>query len=301
MSSTTWHGVESWIPRRRTTPTCRCGRSRIVITLARATLLGSVVYGTMPAPWPSSTSDAMRRTPSISAVAHSRTPERAAATSMALRSAVPGAWRRRRCSATSAKVTSRRSASGWPAGVTSTRSSSKSGMTPSSGSSTGRASTAASSAPDASWGSSDVVVAEVTTSRTLGWRACSATTTRGSSQRAVVGMTPRRTSPATSAPSEATSARRASSSAWIRRPRDTTTWPASVRVPWPRSTSVTPSSRSSRATCAEMFDCTVNRDFAAAEKVRWSATATREASCRRSMMRGRPARRAIAGSDGTYQ
>jgi hypothetical protein len=45
----------------------------------------------------------------------------------------------------------------------------------------------------------------------------------------------------------------------------------------------------------------VNRALAAAEKVRWSATATREVSCRRSMTKGAGGRQAIAGSDGTYQ
>ena len=86
-------------------------------------------------------------------------------------------------------------------------------------------------------------------------------------------MQPRRTVPVTSSRSAATSASRASSSAWTRRARRTTAWPSSVRKPPVRSTRVTPSSRSSRARWVETFDCTVCSARAAAEKLPPSATA----------------------------
>src|SRR6478609_1485854 len=89
---------------------------------------------------------------------------------------------------------------------------------------------------------------------------------------------------------EATSDVSASSSACTRRARATTSSPASVSTPDERSTSGVPSSRSSRATWVDTFDCTVCRARAAAEKLRWSATAVRTASCRRS----------IAVDDDTY-
>ena len=58
-----------------------------------------------------------------------------------------------------------------------------------------------------------------------------------------------------------------------------------------RSKRVTPSSRSSRARCDEMFDCTVCSERAAAEMLPPSATAMRAESWRRS----------IAGADATHR
>ena len=92
----------------------------------------------------------------------------------------------------------------------------------------GGASTAASSPPAARRGRSEAVVAELTTRRTRGCSSRSRSSSGGRSQRAVVGMTPRRASPATSVPRADRSARSASSSASTRRARATTTWPASV-------------------------------------------------------------------------
>ena len=71
----------------------------------------------------------------------------------------------------------------------------------------------------------------------------------------------------------------------------TTTCPSSVRKPPVRSNSVTPSSRSRRARCDEMFDWTVWSARAAAEKLPPSATAIRAESWRRS----------IAGADATHR
>ena len=68
-----------------------------------------------------------------------------------------------------------------------------------------------------------------------GARRVTASSTRGTSQRAEVPMHPRRTVPVTSSRSAATSASSASSSAWIRRARRTTAWPSSVRNPPVRS------------------------------------------------------------------
>ena len=66
---------------------------------------------------------------------------------------------------------------------------------------------------------------------------------------------------------------RASSSDRMRRARATTTVPSSVSRPSARSIEGVPSSFSRRATWAEMFDCTVPRCSAAAEKVPWSLMA----------------------------
>ncbi len=98
---------------------------------------------------------------------------------------------------------------------------------------------------------------------------------RGTSQRAVVPIMPTRTVPVTSSLQAATSEIRASSSDRIRRARATTTVPSWVSRPSARSKRGAPSSRSNRATWAEMFDCTVLRCSAAAENVPWSLTAVR--------------------------
>ena len=171
------------------------------------------------------------------------------------------------------------------------RSSSKSGSVTSSVSATGRVSTAMSMVPESSWSWSAEVVASCTTTRTRGWRWAIVSTSAGTSQRAVVPMTPMRPTPATSSRTEATSAARASSSAWMRRARSTTTAPSSVTWPVARSMRVTPSSFSSRATWVDTLDCTVCRARAAAEKPPWSTTASTALSWRRS----------IAADDGTYR
>ena len=75
------------------------------------------------------------------------------------------------------------------------------------------------------------MVASTTTSPTLGWRSVKATSSGGTSHRAVVPMTPSRTLPVTSSCNEATSAESASNSDWIWRDRRTTISPASVS--WP--------------------------------------------------------------------
>ena len=123
-----------------------------------------------------------------------------------------------------------------------------------------------------------------------GGRAVTSSSTSGTSQRAEVPMQPSRTVPLTSSRRAATSALSASSSAWMWRARLTTARPSSVSAPLARSTRVTPSSRSRRATWVDTFDCTVCRVRAAAEKLPASATATSTESCRRS----------IAGSDGSH-
>ncbi len=102
-----------------------------------------------------------------------------------------------------------------------------------------------------------MVLASRVVMRTLGWRSAMAVSRGGMSQRAVVPMMPRLTWPATSSRNEATSAVRASSSVCTRRARATTTSPSPVRRPAARSTSVTPSSFSSRATWVETLDWTV--------------------------------------------
>ena len=130
-----------------------------------------------------------------------------------------------------------------------------------------------------------------TTSRSLGWRTRAMSIRRGTSQRAVVPIIPTRTVPVTSSLQAATSATRASSSERIRRARATTTVPSSVRRPLALSTSGAPSSRSSRATWAEMFDWTVFRCSAAAENVPWSLMAVSACRCRSS----------IALDDSSYQ
>ncbi len=108
-----------------------------------------------------------------------------------------------------------------------------------------------------SCGTREVVLASRTMTWTRGWAACTADSSCGTSQRAVVPMTPRRVSPVTSWPMEVASAERASSSRWIRRARATTTTPSGVSRPLARSTRVTPSSRSRCAMWAEMLDWTV--------------------------------------------
>ena len=123
-----------------------------------------------------------------------------------------------------------------------------------------------------------------TTSRSLGCRWRTMSIRRGTSQRAVVPIMPTRTVPVTSSLQAATSATRASSSDRIRRARATTTVPSSVSRPSDRSTRGVPSSRSRRATWAEMFDCTVFRCSAAAEKVPWSLMAVRACRCRSSIV-----------------
>ena len=77
----------------------------------------------------------------------------------------------------------------------------------------------------------------------------------------------------------------------MRRARETTTSPSSVSAPVERSTSVAPSSDSSRATWVDTLDWTVCRRRAAAENDPASATAVRAVSWRRS----------IACNDGTYR
>ncbi len=134
-------------------------------------------------------------------------------------------------------------------------------------------------------------MASTTMRWTLGNAAATAGSSSGTIHRPVVPMMPRRTVPPVSSVAEATSAESASSSAWMRRARATASSPAAVSSPVDRSTSRVPSSCSSRATWADTFDWTVCMARAAAEKLRWSATAVRAASWRRS----------IAGNDSRYR
>ena len=105
----------------------------------------------------------------------------------------------------SEKLTSVRPWSGLLAVARSTSSSVNSTDVSISGSSTGRLTTEVESAGDHE-GISDVVLASRMTTCTFGCAACTARRSWGTSQRAVVPITPRRASPATSWPIEAASA-----------------------------------------------------------------------------------------------
>jgi hypothetical protein len=89
----------------------------------------------------------------------------------------------------------------------------------------------------------------------------------GTSHLAVVPITPSRTAPITSSRSAARSDASASSSRSMRSVREVTSAPSGVSWLFSRSTSVTPNSRSNRATWADTLDCTVDSDRAAAEKL----------------------------------
>ena len=174
----------------------------------------------------------------------------------------------------------------WPRGATRSRSSSNSGSVSTSGSSTGTLMTARSSRPVVSWGSSEVVVASTTITRTLGCLAAMRLDEAGH-EPARGGADDADAHAAADLVVEAGQVGvMASSSDWMRRARRATTSPSSVRAPELRSISVTPTSVSSRATWVETLDWTVCRARAAAENEPWSATASRAFSWRRSILRG---------------
>ena len=72
------------------------------------------------------------------------------------------------------------------------------------------------------------MVASTTTTCTFGYAALIASSSGGTSQRAVVPITPMRATPVISLFTAATSATRASSSSWMRRARLTTASPSAV-------------------------------------------------------------------------
>ena len=232
-------------------------------------------------PW--AARDMSRLRPSISARGRSSSPASRASSSTSSLKAVPWGGSRTGCRASSASATRSRRASSWPSGASATRSSEKRGSVSMSGSSTGRFTTAKSSRSRTSSGTSDVVVASTTITSSLGWRRCASSSSRGTSHRAVVPITPVRTVPARSSRSDTRSSWMARSSTWMRRARSATISPSGVRLPLSRSMRRAPTSRSRWATWVDTLDCTVCRARAAAEKLWCSATASRALSWRRSI------------------
>ena len=152
----------------------------------------------MVAPCPSTASAARSRILSTSANEFRETPRSSDDRSRILRSPAPAGGRRRGTPSRSVMSTSSHCERGCLGGASKRSSSSKSGSTMRSGSSIGRCKIAAFRRPETTFGTSADELPSVTTVCTRGWVSAIWRSIGGIAHRAMVPMTPRRTSPLTS-------------------------------------------------------------------------------------------------------